>query len=118
MNDAQLIKIRIDARPVGKFITALTAAVQVPAHPALDEVVDLPEFSPAVAQFEVVLPAHQMLIELLDQFAHRLETLLRPRYASVRHSHPHASQELVLRNAIVGTYDTLPTSETSRTRSG
>src|SRR5437773_2372040 len=68
--------------------------------------------------FEVVLPAHQMLIELLDQFAHRLETLLRPRYASVRHSHPHASQELVLRNAIVGTYDTLPTSETSRTRSG
>ena len=67
LHEPQLVEMRIDTDSIWKFVAALTAAVQVLDHPALDEVVDLPEFSPAVANFEVILPAHQMLIELLDQ---------------------------------------------------
>ena len=66
MHESQLVQIRIGIYSFGKFVTALTAAMEVLDHPAVDEVVDLPEFSPAVTNFEVVLPAAQMLIELLD----------------------------------------------------
>ena len=78
LHEPQLVEIRIDTDSIGKFVTALTAAVQVLDHPALDEVVDLPELSPAVTNFEVIRPACQMLVELLDQFAHWFEALLRP----------------------------------------
>ena len=77
-DDPQLVEIRIDTGPLRKRVTALAAAVQVLDHPALDEIVEFPEFSPAVTHLEVVLPAHQMLVELLDQVANRLEALLRP----------------------------------------
>ena len=78
LDNPQLVEIPIDTDVFWKFVSALTAAVQVLDYPALDEVVDLPEFSPAVTNFEVVLPTGQMLIKLLDQFAHRLEAVLRP----------------------------------------
>ena len=78
LDDPQLIEIRIDTGPFGKFVAALTATVEVSDHPALDEVIDLPELPPAVTHLEVVLPARQMLIELLDQFTDRLKALLWP----------------------------------------
>jgi hypothetical protein len=52
-----LVEIRVGTDPLRKVVTALTATVEVHDQPALDEVVDLPEFSPAVINFEVILPA-------------------------------------------------------------
>jgi hypothetical protein len=43
LNDAQLIEIRIETSPFGRFVAALTATIQVLDHSALDEVVDPPD---------------------------------------------------------------------------